>query len=207
MSVFEADDNFRPLDPKKPLYVEKVPFDNHRQLSALKIIREVDNGKAPWIPSKYLSQKDDSKVGQDLEEKAALTAFGIATMSLKKKDYETAIMNITANLLSEYVRKDLKYESRFLRKQTEAYVGLNNYSEAKKAIIRAMEIFPGDLDVKDHFTLGFMEYKLGNLTEALASLNKFVRAAEAFVSTSSDRDQDEIKAFVQISKELISKIG
>lgn len=208
MSVFEADENFQPVDPKKPLFVEKVPFDERKILSALKIIGGLDSGKAPWIPSKYVSKEHDSKDVQDLEEKSAQMAFGKATILLNNKDYEAAILNITASLLSEYLREHPKYESRFLRKQTEAYVGLDNYFEAKKAILRAMEKYDMDSDFKDYFTLGCIEYKLGNKKEALDNLKKFIELAETFIKNSNDDSiREENKKSIEMSNQLINKLG
>ena len=57
ISVFEADINFRPIEPKTPLFVEKMPFDERKIINAMKIICGLDSGSASWIPEKYLSNK------------------------------------------------------------------------------------------------------------------------------------------------------
>jgi len=90
-------------------------------------------------------------------------------------------LNITASLLSKYLREHKEYESRFLRKQAEAYVGLDNHFEAKKTLLRAMEKCEQDSDFKDYFTLGCMDYKLGNRKEATDDLRKFIELADLFI--------------------------
>ena len=109
ISVFEADVNFQPLDLNNPLFVENVPFDDRKVLSALKIIGELDGGKATWIPNKYLSKDRNSKDVQDLEEKAAQMALGKARILLDRKDYFNAQLNIQASLFSKYLPEHAKY--------------------------------------------------------------------------------------------------
>ncbi len=208
MSVFETDENFRPLDSKMPLSMERVPFDEHKIFSAIKIIGKIDSGEAKWIPNKYLSKDKNSKDVQDLEQKSAQMAFGKAIILLEKKDYEAALLNITASLLSEYLRKNPKYESRFLRKQAEGYVGLDNYAEAKKALLRARELCSGDSDFEDYFVLGSVEYKLGNKEGALDNLRKFIKLANIFLESSHDTERNKkIGETVEISNKLINKVG
>jgi len=208
LSVFEADENFRPVDPQKPLFMGKVPFDERKILNALTIIGGLDSGKAPWIPSKYVSNDHDSKEIHDLEEEAAQMAFGKASILLKRKDYEAALLNITASLLSEYLKKHPKHESRFLRKQAEAFVGRNNFFEAKKAILRAMEKYDEDSGFQDYFTLGIIEYKLSNKKEALDSLKKFIELAETFIKNSDDNNvREENKKLIETASQLINKLG
>lgn len=38
ISVFEADENFRPIDPQASLFNENVPFDERKMFSVLKIV-------------------------------------------------------------------------------------------------------------------------------------------------------------------------
>ncbi len=207
MSVFEADENFKPMDPKKPLFVEKVPFDERKILSALKIIGGLDSGEAPWIPSKYLSKEHDSKDVQDLEKNSAQMAFGFATILLNKKNYEAAMLNITASLCSEYLKKHPVLESRFLRKQAEAYVGLDNYFETKKALLKAIEIYNADSDFKDYLNLGIIEYKLGNKKEALDNLKKFIELAEKSIASSDDGSVcEKNKRLIESANQLINKL-
>jgi hypothetical protein len=104
ISVFETDEKFRPVDPQNPLFVEKTPFNERKILSAIKIIGDLDSGKATWIPSKYVSQGHGSKAAEDLEEISASMAFGTARILLDKGDYEAALLSITSSLLSEYLR-------------------------------------------------------------------------------------------------------
>ncbi len=208
MSVFEADENFQPVDPKKPLFVEKVPFDDRKIFSALKIIGGLDSGTAPWIPSKYLSKDISSRDIQDLEEKSTQMAFGKATILINGQNYEAALLNITASLLSEYLRKLPKYESRFLRKQAEAYVGLDDYFYAKKTLLMAMEKYEQDSDFKDYFALGCADYQLGNRKEAIENLRKFIELANLFIKSSNDDStREENKKMIEISNQLINKLS
>jgi|GEM_PF-2715561 len=208
ISVFEADEKFNPVDSQNPLLVEKTPFDERKILSAIKIIGDLDSGKATWIPNKYMNQKQGSKAVEDLEEISVQMAYGVATILLDKGDYEAALLNITSSLLSEYFRKHPKYESRFLRKKTEACVGLSNYYEAKKAILRAMEKSDVDSVFGDYFTLGCAEYKLGNKKAAIENLRKFIELAETFIKSSNDNSaRAENKKMIEMSNQLINKLG
>jgi len=208
MRVFEANENFQPLDPKRPLFSETVAFDERKILSAIKIVGELDSGTATWIPSKCLSKDANSKEVQDLEETSAQMAFGKATILLGKKDYEAAVLNITASLLSTYLRKHPKYESRFLRKQAEAYTGLDNYLEAKKAMISAMEKYKEDSNFDDYFSLGCIDYKLGHKEEAVYNFRKFIELANVFLSSSRDNARNnEIAATIEMSNKLMNKLG
>lgn len=208
ISVFEADEIFQILDPKKPLVVENIPFDERKMLSALKIIGGIDSGEATWLPDKYLSIDRSSKKVQDLEEEAAQAAFGQATTLLKKEDYEAALLNITASLLSEHVRKHPKYESRFLRKQSEAWVGINNYAQAKKALLRARELYSEDISFVDYFAFGCIEQKLGNKKEAVDNLRKCIEGADRLIKSSSDDSAcEQAKKVIEFSNQLINKLG
>lgn len=209
VSVFEADEVFRPLDSKKPLVVESIPFDEHKMLSALKIIGGIDSGEATWLPDKYLSIDRSSKNVQDLEEEAVQAAFGRATVLLEEnKDYEAALLNITASLLSEHVRKHPKYESRFLRKQVEAWVGIDNYAGAKKALLRALELYDGDFSFADYFSFGCIAHKLGNKKEAVDMFKKCIEEADRVIKSSSDDSaRGHAKKAIEFSNQLINKLG
>jgi hypothetical protein len=111
-------------------------------------------------------------------------------------------------LLSKYLRKHPKHESRFLRKQAEAYLGLDNYEEGRKAMVSAMEKYQEDSDFDDYFSLGCMEYKLGNKKAAVYNLRKFIELANLFLNSSSDYARNnEISRGIEISNGLMNKLG
>lgn len=135
-------------------------------------------------------------------------AFAKASILLGDKNYSMAILHITNSLLSEYLRKNPKYQSRFLRKQAEAYAGLDNYAEAKKALLRARELYNEDSDFEDYFVLGSMQYKLGNKEGAFDNLKKFIKSANIFLESSHDAERNKvISETVEISNKLINKLG
>lgn len=209
IQAFEADKNkFLPLDPSRPLFVKKIPFDDHKMANTLEILKGLDDGTASWIPDQFLSRDKDSKEVQELEEKAAQGAFGKARTLLGQKDYEAAVLNITASLLSKYLKEHPKYESKFLSEQATAYAGLNKYSEAKKAFLMALKKKDGDPEVEDYFTLGCLEYKLSNSKEAIENLKKFIELARSFLENSKDSERNaKLKNTIELSNGLINKLG
>lgn len=206
--IFEANENFQPLEKKHPLFAENVPFDERKILIAMKLIADLDSGKASWIPEKYLLNDKNSKEVQDLEERAAQMAFGKAILLLKEKNYEAALLNITSSLFSEYLRNNPKYHARFLRKRAEAYVGLDKYGEAKEALVRAREVSKEDSSFEDYFSLGFADYKLGNKEGARDNLLRFIESAKAVQKTSGDQVKNrELTTMIEMSNKLIEQIG
>jgi tetratricopeptide (TPR) repeat protein len=155
-----------------------------------------------------LSKDKTSKEVKDLEEKSAQMAFGKATILLGNKDYSAAILNITSSLFSEYLRKNPKYESRFLRKQAEAYAGVDKYTEAKKTLLRARELQNEDSDFEDYFILGFIEYKLGNKESAQDNFRKFLKSASIFLESSTNIEKNkEISNGIEMTNKLINKLA
>jgi tetratricopeptide (TPR) repeat protein len=135
-------------------------------------------------------------------------AYGKAINLLNNKDYDAALLNISTSLYSEYLGKHPEFESRFLRKLAEAYVGLDNYFEVKKAILRAIEIYNIDSDFRDYFSLGFADYKLGNKEESIINLKMFIALAETFIKSSNDdRICEEHKRSIEMANRLINKLG
>ncbi len=225
ISVFETDLNFRPIDLKMPLFTKEVPMDEHTILSTIRIIGELDSGTAIWIPNKYLIKNRGSKDVQDLEKMSAQMTFSMVRILLNKKDYFAASLNINNSLLSRYIRENPKYESRLLRMQAEAYTGFdrdyitnskyksqypinfNNYIEAKKALLRAKELYNEDSDFQDYFILGIIEYKLNNKKISLENLEKFIKLANIFLKSSNDLEKNkEIIEGIGKSNELINKL-
>jgi hypothetical protein len=206
--IFEANENFQPLDKKHPLFTENVPFDERKILTATKLIVDLDSGKAPWIPERYFLNDKNAKEVQNLEEQAAQMAFGKAILLLKGKKYEAALFNITSSLLSEYLRNNPKYHARFLREQAEAYVGLDKYGEAKNALVRAREVFEEDSSFEDYFALGYADYKIGNKEGSRDNLLRFIESARAVLKNSGNQVKNsELISMIEMSTKLIEKIG
>jgi tetratricopeptide (TPR) repeat protein len=91
--------------------------------------------------------------------------------------------------------------------QAEAYLGLGNDYEAKKALLLAMEKYDVDSVFGDYFTLGCAEYKLGNKKEAIENLRKFIELAETFIKSSNDNSaRAENKKMIEMSNQLINKL-
>ena len=202
---FEADIKFKPIEPKTPLFVEKMPFDERKIINAMKIICGLNSGSVSWIPEKYLSN-NDPKLIQDLETMAAQIALGKAVHFLNQKDYMGLSLHINACLLSKYLKNNPQYMVRFLEKQAEGFTGLNNYAEAKKSILRIME-YDKNFSFEFYFGLACSDYKLGNKNEAINNFEKFINAASLSMTSLSEIENKRNKELIEVSRKLINKLN
>lgn len=183
MVVFEVDSNYQPVS-NQPIHIAEATLDKDTIFTTLKLIKSIDDGVALWLPPRY-KENINTALARQVEEEACAMALGLADHYIKQNDSSSALLNIKASLLSNYIMSHRDQESKLIKFQASAFAQAGNFDEAKKSYLNALKIESGTTSL-DYYILAGYSNKLNDEVGMKNNLKSCIQAAKQEIDETTD---------------------